>query len=72
MPTGFDRGHKIFYDGENWRYCYNSEIATMDRPCIKCNRPPNYDGTDACLGHIDGAISACCGHGVYDGWITYE
>jgi len=25
---------------------------------------------DACLGHIDGATSACCGHGVKQPYIT--
>jgi hypothetical protein len=25
---------------------------------------PTEDGCDACLGHMEGVKSACCGHGV--------
>lgn len=35
-----------------------------DRPCIRCGNPPTPEGYDACLGHLEGVKSACCGHGV--------
>jgi hypothetical protein len=31
---------------------------------LKCGKMPTPEGYDACLGYIDGVISACCGHGV--------
>jgi len=47
------------------------------RPCEHCGRPPFEcerceEWHDACLGHVDGATIACCGHGkpdeAYVGW----
>ena len=32
---------------------------------------PTKEGYDACLGHIDGAKSACCGHGVEEPYVLY-
>jgi len=59
------RGHRIFYDGLEWRYSDNKKvISSENRLCIKCNRLPTPEGYDACLGHIDGIASACCGHGI--------
>ena len=67
MATTYYRGHKIFFDGWNWRYCDTWEIIS-NRPCKRCNRPPTHEGYDACLGHIPGMFSACCGHGVSKGY----
>ena len=64
MVTSHSRGHKIYYDGNNWRYVDNNKILDEMRPCKRCGRIPTKEGYDACLGHIEGAISACCGHGV--------
>ncbi len=47
-------------------YVMYREIA---RPCPRCGRMPTPEGYDACLGHIPGAISACCGHGVTPGYV---
>ncbi len=47
------------------------------RPCTHCGFPPFEcqeceEWHDACLGHVDGANIACCGHGNFDdayvGW----
>jgi hypothetical protein len=64
MATGFSRGHSIYYDGTDWRYTDNNEIEDDSRPCKRCGCMPTKEGYDACLGHIDGATNACCGHGV--------
>ena len=47
-------------------------------PCPACNRKPvvceqcpDEPYHDACLGHIEGVRSACCGHGVYTGQIIW-
>lgn len=73
MTTSHYRGHRIYYDGEEWRYCDNSKtIKEEERPCARCNRKPTKEGYDACLGHIEGATSACCGHGAVKPYVVYE
>jgi len=69
MITTHSRGHKIYYDGSVWRYLDNDRIYDDSRPCKYCGKYPTQEGYDACMGHIDGVISACCGHGVEDGYI---
>jgi hypothetical protein len=69
MATSHSRGHQTYWDGENWRYCDNSEIDEGKRPCKRCGRPPTSEGYDACLGYIEGATSACCGHGAWEGYV---
>ena len=73
MATSYSRGHLTYYDWDtkNWRYSDNNEIVNDTRPCKKCGCSPTKEGYDACLGHIDGATSACCGHGVEKGFIMY-
>lgn len=63
----FLRGWPVVYDGLNFRYVDTGAIAGArlqdSRPCARCGRPPTPEGHDACLGKIDGVVSACCGHG---------
>ena len=78
MATGYCYGHPVYYDYEREAWCFqdNNEPATegaiQKRLCPKCGRPPTPEGYDACLGHIPGAVSACCGHGVYEGHVMWE
>lgn len=67
MIISHSRGHEIYYDGKHWRYTDNNQIEDDARACNRCGRMPTAEGYDACLGHIDGVTSACCGHGVEDG-----
>lgn len=69
MITSYRRGHAIHCDGNAWRYTDNDDIANYDRPCTRCGRMPTVEGYDACLGHIDEATSACCGHGIEAGFV---
>jgi len=64
MTTSHMRGWDIYYDNYNWRYTDTNELAIDNRPCKRCGRMPTKEGYDACLGYIEGVISACCGHGV--------
>jgi hypothetical protein len=71
------RGHPIvkFADGR-WRWAATGRFLRLrsnpdDPPCACCGLPPTPEGYDPCLGHLPGAISACCGHGVCDGHVTY-
>ena len=63
MITSFQRGHKIVYL-DKWRYLDNNELATIERPCIRCGKYPTKEGHDACIGKLKNIKSACCGHGV--------
>lgn len=72
----YKRGYEIEWDGKQWIYSDTKEpikyIPYDDRPCARCGRMPTPEGHDACLGHIDGVKSACCGHGVTKPFILYE
>lgn len=70
MITSNSRGHEIYYDGVNWRYTDNNEIDNDTRPCKRCGCMPTEKGYDACLGHVEGAKSACCGHGIKEPYIV--
>lgn len=50
----YSRGYEIYYDGKNWRYSDNDQIADDSRPCKRCGRMSTKERYDACLGHIDG------------------
>ena len=72
MIMSHSRGHEIYYDGGKWRYRDTNEICNDSRPCKKCGRYPTAEGYDACLGHIVGAKSACCGHGVENEYVVND
>ena len=72
MITSYSRGWDIYYDGSIWRYRDNDEPINGHRPCKRCEKPPTKEGYDACCGHIEGAVSACCGHGVEEPYILLE
>ena len=66
------RGWEIYYNGKQWKYTDNDEPLDEMRPCKRCGRVPTKEGYDACLGYIEGAKSACCGHGVSEPIIIME
>lgn len=57
------RGWLIEYREGRWVYVDTGEDAKKERACLCCHRLPTPEGYDACLGKIEGAVSACCGHG---------
>jgi hypothetical protein len=69
MIRAFDRGWPIHWDGV-WRYEDGEPLS--DRPCARCGKPPTPEGHDACLGHLDGVVAACCGHGVAEPYVLRE
>lgn len=72
VANSHTRGHKIEFNVGilKWVYSDTKEpIEGNERPCKKCDEYPTSEGHDACLGHISGAISGCCGHGVEDGYL---
>ena len=70
MVTSHSRGHEIYLDGMDWRFADNNEIDDGLRICKRCECKPTKEGYDACLGHVVGATSACCGHGSEEGYIV--
>lgn len=65
MITSYKRGHLIRYNSSEWVYADNGvPVSKEERPCARCGKMPTSEGYDACIGYIDGAVSACCGHGV--------
>lgn len=64
----FQRGHRIEFVNNNWIYSDTKESVSKERACIRCGKVPTKEGHDACLGTIEGITSACCGHGVEEGY----
>ena len=63
------RGHKVYYDVKEWRFKDNNKLIDENITCKRCGRKPTKEGYDACLGYVEGATSACCGHGVEEGFV---
>src|SRR5258706_1664533 len=84
MTTNDDRvayffGHLVFIDRDAndpcVRYCDNREEVPpgpSKRPCPKCDRLPTPARHDPCIADLPGVISACCGHGIEDGYIMFS
>lgn len=68
MALSHLRGNPIVYNGEKWAYVDGGSIDE-ERPCVRCGRMPTPEGHDACLGEIEDARAACCGHGVEDKYV---
>lgn len=84
MPdTGTVRGNPVTRAGQGWAWADTGQPAEhwdedgTWRPCTQCGRTPQpceHDCQrrhDPCLGHIDGATSACCGHGTHPGYVLW-
>lgn len=61
-----DNGEDVIDNDEIYKLADNEkkELLKKIRPCKKCKCYPDENGYDACLGYIEGAKSACCGHGI--------
>jgi len=69
MISSYSRGHLCEYLDNKWIYFEDKvPIGEEVRPCRRCGKMPTPEGYDACLGHISGITSACCGHGVGEGF----
>lgn len=64
----FMRGHEVIWIQSILEWLYSDDLTLYDdsRTCARCGQFATPESYDACLGHIPGAISACCGHGVGD------
>jgi len=69
----YNRGHKVIFINNEWVWADTKlPVKDNERPCIRCYKYPTKEGYDVCLGHIKGASSACCGHGVKKPYIIYN
>lgn len=71
MITSCSKGNQIYYeDSAGWHYVFNNEpISNIDcLVCPRCQKISGVNEPDICLGHIPGIKSACCGHGVEEGF----
>jgi hypothetical protein len=71
------RGNPTYYDEttNTFHYTDGTPVPTNpseERPCTRCGKSPTPEGYDACLGFIEGAKAACCGHGIETGYIAWE
>lgn len=66
-------GQAVVYEHGHWRWADTHDPIGNDiRPCPHCGKRPTKQGEDGCLGHLPGVVQACCGHGIEDGYITFE
>jgi hypothetical protein len=65
-------GAEVVYRNGAWCWADTLEPVSGSRPCPHCGLWPTKAGEDGCLGHLPGVVQACCGHGVEDGYLTFE
>lgn len=74
--TSYIRGHKVYYDenDKEWKYC-DEKLKNSDKiaeVCPRCCQPHLSFDCDFCLRPLQYCkfiVSACCGHGVEQGYI---
>jgi hypothetical protein len=47
-------------------------VSNKNLRCIRCKRKATEDGHDSCLANLPGVKYACCGHGIEEGYISFE
>lgn len=81
VARGFDRGHPTTLDEREikvgrfpWRHDDTGQ-RTIDAPvraCTLCRKYPTPEGHDPCIANLPGVAFACCGHGVEEGYISFN
>lgn len=78
IRSGFVRGHDTAWSYERQAHVFvaTGELAPAsggDEPaCPFCGLHAERNGPDPCLGEMVAVGSACCGHGVHEGWIRFD
>lgn len=76
MVYAYNNGNKIYYDESDckWKYYEDDTIVNNDnmKKCPVCNSQQTKEGYDACLGHLEGVMFACCGHGVQNPYAIFN
>jgi hypothetical protein len=63
-PSGYWRGHPIYWDGKQHRY--QDGIDSNHPECGFCGLDTPESGHDPCVGELPSVMNACCGHGQTD------
>ena len=66
------RGYETEYIDGKWIYSDDKTLISIERPCKLCGEMPTSEGYDACLGYLLNVKSACCGHGIEEGYYLDE
>ena len=66
MVKAYINGHDCAFENGAWQLPANVET------CPRCGCTNKQDNPDGCLGLLPGVVSACCGHGVEEGYIIFE
>ena len=73
VATSFVRGHLISYDeNRGWVFKKCSMVGNVLEVCPRCCQSHSPNDCDYCLKSLqqtDFIVSACCGHGVEQGYI---
>ena len=74
MIKAYDRGWEIYFNKEQnkWLYIDTDKELDENRQCKNCGCKPTKEGYDACIGHLEGVKSACCGHGKEKAYVVLE
>ena len=76
MTKSYVHGWPVYWlnDEQIWRYADTGEAVeeVPERPCPRCGKMSTPEGYDACIGYIEGATGACCGHGVSTPMIMWD
>jgi hypothetical protein len=78
IPAGYVRGRRTVWSDEKGAHVFeaNGEFVPLaggvEPPCPFCGKRAEPNGPDPCLGELPCVESACCGHGVHEGWIRFE
>ena len=66
MVRAYINGHECVFKNGAWQLPANVE------KCPRCGRMNKMNTPDGCIGLLPGVVSACCGHGVEEGYIIFE
>lgn len=78
MLSGYVRGRPTRWSDESEAHVFvdSGERVPADGgvepPCPFCGKRAEPGGPDPCLGELPRVESACCGHGVHEGWIRFD
>ena len=59
-------------NGEKDQKINIDSLCDANVPCSKCGKLSDKNGHDPCLANLPGVKSACCGHGIHNGYITFS
>lgn len=72
----YSRGYDIYFDDaiSKWKFTDNGNILNLEneKPCTRCGNLCTKEGHDHCIKNLGKVTGGCCGHGVDEGYISFE